>query len=110
MKWAHAKACALGTSGCYGPPRAGNASIFASRANTSISISRNPVNSKLCRPTRHSHGVAHCIPDGPRRANWLTIAVHEVGPYEGLFNRRFWLLWADTSSSETSVHSHHGPM
>src|SRR5260221_86630 len=81
----------------------GNASIFASQANTSISISRNPVNSKLCRPTRHSHGAAHCIPNGPRRANWLTIAVHEVGPCKGLFNRHFWLLWADTSSSETSA-------
>src|SRR5712691_5360929 len=81
----------------------GNASIFVSRANASISISRNSVNSKLCRPTRHSHGAAHCIPDGPRRANWLTIAAHEVGPCEGLFNRRFWRLWANTSSSETSA-------
>src|SRR5260221_4978837 len=88
----------------------GNTSIFVSRANISISISRNPVNSKLYRPTRHTCAAAHCIPDGLKRANYLTIVAHEVGPCEGLFNRRFWLLWADTSPSQALLQSHRGPM
>jgi len=88
----------------------GNASAFGPQANTSIWISRNPVSSKSCRPTRHTRGAAHCVPDGPKQANCLTAAVHEVGPCEGLFGGRFWLLWANTSSLETSVHSHHRPM
>src|SRR5260221_43392 len=102
MKWAHAKACALDASGCW---------ATSSSLGIPVYLHHGPI--QACRSAkipRHAHGAAHCIPDGPRRANWLTIAVHEVGPYEGLFNRRFWLLWADTSSSETSVHSHRGPM
>src|SRR5260221_3804195 len=41
------------------------------------------------RDTLVTRVAAHCIPDGPKRANCLTIAVHEVGPCEGLFTRSF---------------------
>ena len=68
------------------------------------------VNYALGRPRQHSHAAAHCVPNGPWQGNHLTITAHRVGPCKGFHNRHFWLLWAGSSSSQTSPHSYHGPI
>src|SRR5712691_1897420 len=55
------------------------------------------------------HPAAHCVLDGPMRANCPNIMVHETGPCKGLGTRASRPLWANSSSSARSVHSHHGP-
>src|SRR5258707_6833630 len=78
---------------------------FASQAN----LSSNPASCKLCGPMQQSRMAACCVLDGPMRANCPNIMVHEMGPCKGLGTRASRPLWANSSSSARSVHSHHGP-
>src|SRR5260221_7898127 len=53
---------------------------FTSWANASISLGSDPTHGRVCRPIRQPRAAAHCLPDGPLRANCLSITVHEKGP------------------------------
>src|SRR6267378_2766020 len=54
---------------------------------------------KSSRPIRQPRAAAHCLPDGPLRANCLSITVHEKGPCECMCVIALRLLWANASIS-----------
>src|SRR5712691_12811088 len=88
----------------------GKGSAFTSWANASISLRSHPAHGKVCRPIRQPHAAAYCLPDGPLRANCLSITVHEKGPCECLRVIALRMLWANWSSAAGAVRSHHGPL
>jgi len=73
----------------------GMVSAFASWANASILLGSHPAHGKVCRPIRQPRLAAHFVPDGPLRANCLSITVHEKGQCEYLHTIAFRLLWAN---------------
>jgi hypothetical protein len=73
----------------------GKDTAFTSWANMSLSLGSHPAHGKVCRPIRQPRAAAHCLPDGPLRANCLSITVHKKGPCECLRVIAFRLLWAN---------------
>ena len=58
----------------------GKDTVFTSWANASILLGSHPTHGKVCRPIRQPCAAAYCLPNGPLRANCLSITVHEKGP------------------------------